>query len=56
MLVRNLVKKSMTILERFHLREKWNGLIAKRGVRPVYPFEHVYEPNKETFHRPTEIY
>jgi hypothetical protein len=30
---------------------------AKREIKPAYPYEHIYEPNEETyFHRPAGLY
>ena len=31
--------------------------VAKRKIKPAYPYEHIYEPNEETyFHRPGGLY
>jgi len=31
--------------------------VAKREIKPAYPYEHIYEPNEETyFHRPAGLY
>ena len=34
-----------------------NKSIERREIKPAYPYEHVYEPNEETyFNRPAGIY
>ena len=34
-----------------------NKSIERREIKPAYPYEHVYEPNEETyFHRPAGLY
>jgi hypothetical protein len=31
--------------------------VAKREIKPAYPYEHICEPNEETyFHRPAGLY
>ena len=43
--------------EALHEENTTDKPVAKREIKPAYPYEHVHEPNEETyFHRPAGLY